>query len=239
MPKSTLNVDPVARESAVIVFLDTFPLEFQALLIGGYAAAAYGPPRYSVDVDLILPAASRGPVESWLRAMGVKRRETLRIRSAIGRISKLLISHGLVSGDLYFGGLRARESGVVVDYEWIAQRPTRQRLTLMTGATQGPTPVARLEALWALKLLAGRSQDITDLFAISERTVDSSEIRSKLQTLRSPQIRSHLRRVASRVGTDKEYLDALSRRGLGSPTDPRNRRRWGRFKEHLTDCLPP
>jgi hypothetical protein len=239
MPKNSWSVDPVARESEVIAFLDSLPVEFNALLIGGYAVAAYGPPRYSADVDLILPGASRGPVESWLRATGVEFRETLRIRSAIGRISKLLISHGPVSGDLYFGGLRARESGVVVDYDWIAQRPTRQRLTLMTGTTRGTTPAARLEALWVLKLLAGRSQDITDLFAISERTVDSFEIRSKLQTLQSPRVRSHLRRVASRVRTDKEYLDALSRRGLGSPRDPRNRRRWERFKQHLADCLPP
>lgn len=237
MPTNSSSVDPVARESQVIAFLDRIPKDFAAILIGGYAAAAYGPPRYSVDVDLILPGGRRTQVLSWLTDNGVKFRETLKVRAVVGLISKLLVSHELISADLYFGGLRARESGAVVDYGWIARRPNLQRLALTTGTTRGPISIARPEALWVLKLLAGRPQDITDLFAISGWAVDSSEIRAELEALRAPQVRSHFQRVASRLGTDKEYLDALSRRGLGSPGDLRSQNRWRKFKEQAMGYL--
>ena len=230
MPTNSLRVDPAARESQVIGFLDAFPREIAPILVGGYAVAAYGPPRFSEDVDLALPAKSLERTESWLKDTGVKSRKTLEVRQAAGTVSKLLISKGLVAGDLYFGGLRARESGAVIDYDWIAKRPTSQRLRLTTGTTNLPFPIARLEALWVLKLLAGRPQDVTDLFVMSEWPVDSSEVRSKLEGLENAQVRASLRKVEARLASDQEYHDSLSRRGLGSPRDTRNLNLWRKFK---------
>ena len=54
-PTNWWNVDPDVRELEAARFLDSLPWETGALLIGGYAISAYGPPRSSVDVDLVLP----------------------------------------------------------------------------------------------------------------------------------------------------------------------------------------
>jgi len=237
MPTNSSRIDPVARESQVIAFLDHFPRDLSPILIGGYAIAAYGPPRFSVDVDLVLPRDMGAMARSWFKEEGVDCRETMGVKGAAGPISKLLISRGLVSGDIYLGGLRARESGVIVPYEQIARKPTTDRLPLTTGSTQAPFPVARPEALWVLKLLAGRPEDLTDLFVISERSVDSSEISSMLSALSGRQVTSHLRSVASRLDSDKEYRDALSRRGLGSPTDAKNQKLWAKFKRQALGYL--
>ncbi len=237
MPTSSSKTDPVARESQVITFLDSLPRSFEPILIGGYAVAAYGRPRFSVDIDLVLPSGQRQDVESWFAQEGIRSKETLRAGKTGREISKLLISRDLVSGDLHFGGLRARETGAIVEYDWIARRPRRARLTLTTGSTHLPLSVARPEALWVLKLLAGRPEDLTDLFVISEWKVDPSDIASELKRLEDSRVRSHLNGVASRLATDKEYLDALSRRGLGSPTNPRNQNLWTKFKRQALAYL--
>jgi hypothetical protein len=237
MPTSSSKTDPVARESQAIAFLDSFPRNVEPILIGGYAVAAYGRPRFSVDVDLVLPSGQRQAVESWFAEEGIRSRETLKAGIAGREISKLLITRDLVSGDVYFGGLRARETGAIVEYDWIARRPRRERLTLTTGATRRPFSVARPEALWVLKLLAGRPEDLTDLFVISEWPVDSSDIASELERLEDSRVRSHLNGVASRLATDRECADALSRRGLGSPTNPRNQKLWTKFKRQALAYL--
>lgn len=139
---------------------------------------------------------------------------------------------------MYIGGMRARGSGARIGYRWIAERPEIVRLALISGVTRSPVTVARPEALWVLKLLAGRPQDITDLFGISSRGVDHSEVRDELASLLDAPVHAQLKKVVSRVETDAEYRDALSRRGMGSPKDPRNIARRHDFKHLVRDCLP-
>ncbi len=237
-PTGSSRADPVAREAQVIALLDELPRELGSILIGGYAVAAFGPPRYSVDVDLVLPEASRPNAAIWFTSVGASFRQSLKFEHAGSEWTKARISRDLVEGDAYFGGLRARESGAVVDYPWIAKHPVVKRLTLSTGITHRETRVARAEAIWVLKLLAGRAQDITDLFVISQWRVDESEVRSQLTSLLNQDVRSHLRRVATRLSSDKEYRDALSRAILGSPSDPANVKLWASFKRTALNCLP-
>jgi hypothetical protein len=48
-------IDPDLRESAALELLDAWPWELGGVVIGGYAVCAYGPPRYSSDVDVVIP----------------------------------------------------------------------------------------------------------------------------------------------------------------------------------------
>lgn len=230
MQTRSSSIDPGARETQVVAFLDQLPRELAPILIGGYAVAAYGPPRFSVDVDLVLPVGSSADANEWFDANRVHHKRTLEFEGPAGKVTKLLIRRDLLSGDVYFGGLRARETGIVVDYEWIARSPRLQRLSLTTVITRNPILVARVEALWVLKLLAGRAQDLTDLFAISGWQFDHMEVRDKLEQLADKNTRAHFRRVRSRLDSEKEYKDALSRRGFGSPTATPNRAMWARFR---------
>lgn len=241
MPTRTASsrLDPPSREKAAIAFLDDLPRAINPVIVGGYAMAAYGPPRYSVDVDLVVPGRAEEAATSWFKEYGLTSRKTLRIRQRGEEWSKYRISGGAVSGDVYVGGMQARESQARISYNWIARRPETTRLALTTGSTRLPIAVARPEALWVLKLLAARPQDITDLFGISTRTMDRLEVRTELTNLFSGPVRAQLRKLASRVNADKEYQDALSRRGLGSPSNPRNLARWREFQSLVASCIPP
>lgn len=232
------RVDLAAREAQAIGFLETVPEELKPVLIGGYAVAAYGAPRFSVDVDLVLPAAAGPGAIAWFKSSGVESRKTFSVQHGGETWSKLRIHRDLLSGDIYLGGLQARASLAQVGYDWLSRKPTMTRLVLTTTSTRRPVRVARAEAIWALKLLAGRPQDLTDLFAISAWPMDPSEVRSKLQSLLERRVHAQLERVGERLSRDVEYRDALSRRAMGRPTDPRNQRVWSSFKKLAFSCLP-
>lgn len=207
--------------------------------MGGYAVSAYGPARFSDDVDLALPYDQEESTVTWLSAVGISARRTFEAHLGRRSLSKLRITHGQLSGDLYFGGLRSRGAHSIVEHGWIATRSRILVLSLTTGRSSKAVAVARPEALWVLKILAGRSQDITDLFAISSVPVDVAEISSKLSTYDSAKERSFLADVRRRVDGDDDYVDALSRRGLGSPKLPRNVSAWRRFRAMVDEVISP
>lgn len=63
-------------------------------------------------------------------------------------------------------------------FRGVVVRLSRGNLAIV-GETKKEIPVVRIYALWALKLQAGRSQDITDLFSITgskDRSSGSKEI---------------------------------------------------------------
>ena len=58
-----------------------------------------------------------------------------------------------VSLDLMSGGLKDRESGVVIPETWILRDSLSVQLELLSGRVDTPVSVVRLEGLWAMKVL--------------------------------------------------------------------------------------
>lgn len=238
-PIDSLSENAELRERDAIGFLERFPAGFGGILIGGYAISAYGRARFSVDVDLVLSSDQKGSVTRWLATEHIDASSTFATKSGRRSLSKLRITRGKLSGDLYFGGLRARSTGSEVSYGWIAQDSRKMILTLTTTKLARPILVARPEVLWVLKLLAGRSQDITDLFSIAGESIDTEEIRKKLSDYSSPRERQFLLQVRGAVDRGDDFADALSRRGLGSPKLPRNARLWKEFRGLVGTVIRP
>jgi len=232
-------MDPVQREGEVVRFMGAFGTLSRSVLIGGYAVAAYGPPRFSVDVDLVLPQSSFESVNRWLASEGFSSRLTLGSSTDSESLRKLRVLRGAVSSDLYFGGIRARESGAEVPYEWINERSRKLRLRLRTSTTPDSVRVARPEAVWLLKLLAGRTQDLSDLFAIDQEPIDDREISAMLASLPRAGLQRTTRRISLLLESADLYRDSLSRWSLGSPEMPQNKRHWSRFKARITTLLLP
>ena len=226
----------IDREAAAIRFLDRWPWREGGCLIGGYAVAAYGKPRFSQDVDLVLPEFRRGPSIALLEAEGFSLRTKMKVRPAFMDATTLL--HGDFSVDLMFGSVRDRESGASIQEEWISNHPRLTKLDLLTGTTTEEIPVVRPAAMWVLKLLAGRDQDLSDLFAISDEPFEVPEVRKELENIMTPALRAKLSEVRARVSASKVYSDALSARSMGRRDAPQNVRAWARFRNRLDLVLP-
>lgn len=232
-----MSADDRSREAEAIQFLDTLPDAAAAVLIGGYATAAYGPPRFSVDVDVVCPITTLAATGTWLESVGWSVRRTLEVPRADQRWVKFRVHRGAMSADLYFGGLRGRDRGEVVDYDWIAARPTVTKLRLLSGSTSTLIRVARPEAIWVLKLLAGRAQDLTDLFAMRMQPIDLEEVRMKLNDVEGIHGQDFVASLKAKLADQKTFRDALSRRELGSPKDARNVADWDAFRTLVQSIL--
>jgi Nucleotidyl transferase AbiEii toxin, Type IV TA system len=222
-------VDRDAREKSTLSLLDRWPWERGGVVIGGYAVIAYGPPRYSDDVDIVIPAASSLEIREWLRTEGLRlhRHSTPNPQNFGGQVERYKSAD--VTLDLLAGAVRDRDAKVDIPAEWVIQNSRIIRLVTLAGRTENSIPIARPAALWALKLQAGRPRDIADLFAMYDTPFDSEEVRALFQRLSSKSLLSKLQSVRSRLETRQLFVDSLSRRQLGSPSSPDNIRRWNRF----------
>ena len=112
---------------------------------------------------------------------------------------------GQTTVDILSGAVVDREANVKIPDIWIIERSRKTRLILTSSSTQREVPIARPEAIWALKLQAGRDQDIGDLFSISRHSIDASEIISLFRLLRSKTLSDRLEKVRDKLHDLKLY----------------------------------
>src|ERR1700674_331355 len=205
---------PIEREREIVALLEEWPWEPGTTLIGGYALAAYGAARYSEDIDFVISKDAHPRIEAWLRGRGFGPVPKHRPPSAQTFNDAVRLIHGDVTLDLLVGYVRDREARVEIPEEWISARPRKVQLDLLTSAVSKVARVARPEALWALKLQAGRDQDLTDLFAIAAEPVSSAEVRALFESLRTTSLLEKLACVETKLHDTRIYDDARSRLGL-------------------------
>lgn len=232
-------MDPDSRERAAVQLLDVWPWDLGGVVIGGYAVCAYGPPRYSTDVDVVIPFASAKTIRAWLRDRGFKleKHSTPNPQNYEGQVERFV--GGVVTLDLRAGAVRDRDAQVDLPEVWISARPRKVRLETLAARTTSEIPIARPEALWGLKLQSGRDSDLSDLFAIAGEDVDTGEVRRGLLEVRSTSLVAKLRKVRQRLNDEQLYADSLSRRELGRPSDVQNRRKWANFVAQVDRILVP
>jgi hypothetical protein len=231
--------DADAREQAVLSLLNRWPWSLGGVIIGGYAVIAYGPPRYSDDIDIVIPKEAAPSVRKWLRSEGLTltKRTIPNQQNFDGQAERYEASP--VTLDLLVDAVRDRDAKVDVPESWISKGTRKTRLVTLSGRTAIEVPISRPEALWALKLQAGRPRDISDLFAIAGTPFDAGEVESLFRGLTSKSLDTKLQSVYSRVMTHKMYVDCLSRRQLGKPSDPRNIRKWDGFVATIGRIIQP
>ncbi len=223
-------IDPDEREGQVVELLLAWPRDLPGVLIGGYAVAAYGRPRYSDDLDIAIPASAATEWMGWLAKHGLSRERTWKAAVTSEPVPETQRwRDGFVSLDLMSGGVRDRSAGASIPESWLLLRPQALRLELLSGRLDREVPVVRPEGLWATKLLAGRSQDIADLFGISRQPVNIGEVRELFARLQSPRLERKFQATIRSLRERKTYTDALSRLSMGRPSLPPNIRSWDRF----------
>lgn len=228
------------REQKAIALLRKWPWKAGGTLIGGYAIAAYGPPRYSDDLDIVIPRAALNSIQIFLDKQGFLVRKDSHPNSQNLDGEVLTLDHEEVSVDLLVGCVRDRDAKVDVPESWVSQRINARILRVKTGETQ-VIPIARPEAIWALKLQAGRSQDVTDLFAIYDTRFESKEVIELFRNLMNDPLSSKLLATLRKAESDKLFEDSMSR--LEMKQTDRNRERWTRFgstvRRIVESSIPP
>lgn len=198
---------------------------------------SYGPPRYSDDLDVVLPGSAAPAVRAWLIEEGFKLEKHSVPNSENAQAEVERYERDLISLDLLMNAVRGRHAKVDVPEAWIAKGARRGRLVTMSSRTAVDVPIARPEAIWALKLQAGRPRDISDLFAIAATPIDTTEIADLFVSLKTDSLVAKLLAARASVRIPKTFVDSLSRRQLGKPSDPANIQKWTRFESTVDSIL--
>jgi len=218
----------------VTAILDGWDWSDGACLVGGYAVSAYGRPRYSRDLDFVIPASSKERTLGHLDEIGFSVRPLRKPDRLNAFRDSITLKRDNISVDLMIGYVKDKSTQVSVSQEWISSRFREMRLILITGSTQENVRVCRPEALWVLKLIAGRNQDLGDLFAIGSEPIDVKEIRDFLAGVGSPALKARFEDEAKRLRSERIYAESLSARFLPTLSDTA-KPSWARFKRRFLE----
>ena len=228
--------DPAAREREALAILNGWDWSEGACLVGGYAVSAYGKPRHSKDLDFVISSAGRDAALTHLAEIGFTIRPLRKPERPDAFRDSVTLNRGPISVDLYVGRVKDKETQVSVSEDWITARHREMRLILLTGSTEKKVRVCRPESLWVLKLVAGRNQDLADLFAMSSEPVDLKEVRGFLSEVRNAALSKRFEDEWLRLNSDRIFTESQSARFLPSSSESA-RRSWAQFKRRFRDVI--
>lgn len=231
--------DPAAREREVADLLDRWPWGSGGVIIGGYAIAAFGAPRYSTDIDIVVKLDAFDAIDTWLLQEKFERGELPENLDQNYAGKGFRYRRRDVTIDILPGVVRDREAGVNVPEWWISKDPLKTRLFLLESSTKTEIAVCRLTAFWALKLQAGREKDLSDLFMTRDMAVDATDIQEMFRSIHNPTLDDKLRVVLRRLDDPKVFQDAMSRLGYAKRGKLDRQVEWAKFKAKVTAIVEP
>lgn len=232
-------VDPGLREREVAELLDRWPWDLGGVIIGGYAIAAFGAPRYSTDIDIVVPLAAFPKIDEWLLVQKFERAPLPEDLEQNYAGKGFRYRRNEIAIDILPAVVRDREAGVDIPESWIAKSPFKTRLFLLESSTREEVSVCRLSAFWALKLQAGREKDLSDLFMTRGMEIDAGDIQRMFRSIRKPSLEAKLRTVLQRLEDPKTYRDAMSRLGLARRGKIDREAEWAKFSAKVRSVIEP
>ncbi|MEK6953660.1 MAG: nucleotidyl transferase AbiEii/AbiGii toxin family protein [Candidatus Micrarchaeota archaeon] len=156
--------------------------EEEFAIIGGYAANAYAPARFSVDCDLVIKdrkAAER--IAKKLESAGFLQKEDAatggEYAGSFIRLEKTLEKGFKASFDLLIMEVYDRRSGISFSAEWVFLHSKRRRLKGKTFTDSLETRIINPDALAAMKLVCARASDLRDVFMLLPQLEDSNSLK--------------------------------------------------------------
>ncbi len=208
-----------AREGEIVRILRILGTESNKfVLVGGYAVNALAPHRFSVDCDLVTKRKALLVIsqilmkEGYTREPGVSKKS----RSRAENYTKLL-EQGSARVDLYIDSLTSRQTDGAWSYEFMRKNSVEAIVAGVTGSA--PSRVAARELLTALKLHAGRNQDLADIVVLSER-VNWESVAAFAACGSRRKLDSQLASELERLGQKKFVSDLVAQFGLRANVTP-------------------
>ena len=204
----TAKAVELARErerGCLEVLLDLQDLE--AVVVGGFALSAYGPPRFSVDLDLVVPSAGAAQISERLNRRGYVFDRRWHGGQAFVGASEHWKS-GPLSVDLLIDGVNDRRSGATFAWTEVRRTATRRPVRGLASDISVTPLVAAREVLLAMKLVAGRFVDLRDVAVLSSGPLDEEELARLLANCPEGHVRANAVRLASSLD-NQNFRDSL------------------------------
>lgn len=209
----------LAREKDCFDFLKAIPEKTKYVLIGGYAVSSYGFPRFSVDLDIVIPESELKFFEKLIEERGfvltTERKGFDEIYSGYFR------SYGKrkelpVSVDLLINSVKSRQTDVSYAFQYLFKNSETRTVSGWHPDSKVNVRIADREMLIALKVNSMRLTDKRDVIVLCYEKPDAKKVAEHLKRCPHEIIKKHLEELLSLID-DKRYVDSI--KGEFSITD--------------------
>jgi len=183
----------------------------EVVLVGGYAVSAYGPPRFSVDLDVVLERNTVPSVREVLRDAGFTKAKDWDGGGVFAsRAERWVFGKGSLpaSVDMLVDGISDRVSKMTFTYAMLRRTAALRTVRGLAVASVAEPLVPSREVLIALKLHVARRVDLRDVVVLAGEAVDREALASFLSQAPQPLVLDHVRRLLSDLET-RAFKDSL------------------------------
>ena len=206
-----MRPEDIARERVCFDVLRSVQ-KMDVLLVGGYAVSAYGPPRFSVDLDIVLEGGGvvRKVREVLLKAGFSKASNWDGGDVFAGKAERWTVGEATLpsSVDMLIGGISDRVSGGTFTFETLRKTATRRAVRGLLSSSVAEPLVPSRETLIGLKLHVARRIDFRDIAILSGEPLDREAVASMIAGAPKKLILGHVSKLLSDIDT-KEFKDSL------------------------------
>lgn len=187
------------RERACLDLLARLPKRY--VLVGGYAVSAFEFPRFSVDLDMVIPEKDFPLFSGILKREGFsKTREADRFAVTYeGRFVcfRKMVESLPVSVDLLVGMVQSRQTSAAYSFDYVWKNSEVRTVTGFGVNASAEARVADREMLMALKINSMRMADQRDIIALCSGDVNAGKVAGHLKRAPGEKIREHIGRLLS------------------------------------------
>jgi len=218
------------REKTCFSFLNLIPKDRKYVIIGGYAVTSYGFPRFSVDLDIVIPEHEVSFFKKLISDNGYKftiGKEDLAYSGKFERYEK-----DLVSIDLLISGVQSRQTGYNYPFQYIFKNSQFRETSGWNQTNKAKVRIAKKEMLIALKIHSMRMADKRDIIMLCYEMPDIEDIITHLKNSPKKKIIEHINELLVTLNDDK-LKDSL--KGVYSIDDKLYKRTIENCKQTITD----
>ncbi len=201
-----MKIDFSEREKECFRFLDLLSKQKNYVVIGGYAVSSFGFPRFSVDLDIVIPDSEIDLIKRLISKEGFvlsKEKQDLAYSGSFERYRK-----GLVSIDLLINAVQSRQTNHSYRYSYIFKNSLIRQVSGWDPSSKARVRVASKEMLIALKIHSMRDSDKRDIIMLCYEMPDVSLIADHLRDGPKDKVIAHISELLS-VVNDRNLKDSL------------------------------
>lgn len=165
------------------------------VLVGGYAVSSFDFPRFSVDLDIVIPKSELAIITSILEKMGFSRTEELsgfdRVYSGSFERHKMS-SKFPIAIDFLINSITSRQTGFSYSFDYLLKNSEIREIRGWGQGLKSTNRVPNREMLLALKINSMRTSDKRDVIALCYDLPDIDRISMHLKNCNRTVILSNI-----------------------------------------------
>lgn len=184
----------IEREKVCLELLGKLPKRY--VLVGGYATSSFDFPRFSVDLDLVVPGKEVKKFKEILENEGFRLIQDLGefgdfYKGRMMRFQKK-VNTLPISVDLFVEMVLARQTDVAYSFDYLWKNSEIRRVVGSGVKEYAEVRVANREMLIALKINSMRTADQRDIITLCNGKIDGTKILNHLKRAPKDKILSHI-----------------------------------------------